>query len=133
MKRHQLAGQLSYRGDVLAISKFGLAAKVKTVYGTFARIMTDVIVLAFVDLSHLLTFNFEPIEIKQSKKLSDRCMKRHQLAGQLSYRGDVLAISKFGLAAKVKTVYCTFSRIMTAVIVLAFVDLSHLLTLNVNQ
>ena len=75
MKRPQLAGQLSCRGDVLAISKFGLAAKVKTVYGTFARIMTDVIVLAFVDLSHLLTFKFEPTEFKQQKKLSYMCMK----------------------------------------------------------
>jgi hypothetical protein len=87
MKRHQLAGQLSCRGDVLAISKFGLAAKVKTVYCTFARIMTAVIVLAFVDLSHLLTFNFEPIEIKQPKKLSDRCMKLPQLA--VNFHADV--------------------------------------------
>ena len=35
--------------------------------------------------------------------------------------------SKFGLATRVITVYCTIARIVTAVIVLAFGVLSHLL------
>ncbi len=47
------------------MSKFGLGAEVKTVYYTFARIVTAVIVLVFGDLSHVLTFRFEPIEIKK--------------------------------------------------------------------
>jgi hypothetical protein len=34
---------------------------------------------------------------------------------------------KFGLATRVKTVYCTIAKIVTAVIVLAFGVLSHLL------
>ncbi len=61
--------------DVLATSKFGLGAKLKTAYFTFVRIMTAVIVMAFGDLSHVLTFKFEPIEIKQPKNLSDSCIK----------------------------------------------------------
>jgi hypothetical protein len=42
----------------------------------------------------------------------------------------ILSTSKFGLWSKVKTVYCPFARIVTAVIVLAFGDLSHLLTIT---
>ena len=111
-----------------ATPKFGLGSKVQTVYCTFARIVTAVIVLAFGDLSHVLTFKFEPIEIKQPMKLSDTCMKPFQLSWRLSWWVDEWVTSKFGLAAKVKTVYCAFARIVTAVIVLAFGDLSHLLT-----
>jgi hypothetical protein len=36
------------------------------------------------------------------------------------------------LAAKVKMVYCAFARIVTAVIVLAFGVLSHLLTFKIG-
>jgi hypothetical protein len=113
-------------GDDFVTSKFGLEAKVQTVYCTFARVVTAVIVLAFGDLSHLLTFKFEPIEIIQPKKLSDRCIKNFSC--RCHHSSDEGAISKFGLGAKVKTVNCTFARIVTAVIDLAFGDLSHLLT-----
>ncbi len=69
-------------------------------------------------------FEFKLLEIQQPKEPNNRCMNLLQLARQLSRGDEVLTTSKFGLVSKVQTVYCTFARIVTAVIVLAFGVLS---------